>query len=257
MRLYFKFFAIHLKSEMAYPGSFVLSCCGRLMFTLASLFSIRILMGRFGAVGGYGLGDVLLGFGVVMTAYNLAECIARGFDSFEKIIRQGQLDQLLVRPRSLVFQVICQDMRLASVTNILVGGAVIAYAVRISGIQWTLPKVLVLVSMVLCGSLLFFGAYLAFAALCFVTLEGLEVMNIFTDGIREYSRYPYDVYGKGVLWFTTIVMPMALVQTWPLGYLMGTGPGWYGLLPLASLWFLLPCYGLWRLGVRRYRSAGS
>ena len=257
MRLYFKFFAIHLKSELAYPGSFVLSCCGRLLFTLASLFGIHILLGRFGAVGGYDLGAVLLGFGVVMTAGNIAECFARGFDAFGKIVRQAQFDRLLVRPRGLVFQVVCQDLRLASFSNVLLGGAVIAYAVRVSGIVWTVPKALVLGSMVLCGSLLFFGAFLVYAALCFVTLEGLEVMNIFTDGIREYSRYPFDVYGKGVLCFTTLVMPMALVQTWPLQYLLGRGPGWYGLLPLLSLWFLIPCYALWHLGVRHYCSAGS
>jgi len=257
MRLYLKFFAIHLKSEMAYSASFFMSCGGRLLYTLASLFSIHILMNRFGVVSGHTLGEILLGFGVVMTAYNIAECFARGFDSFEKIIRQGQLDRLLVRPKPLVFQVICQDMRLASLSNILIGGTVIAYAIKTSGIFWTVPKVLVLIAMVLCGSLLFFGAYLMFAALCFLTLEGLEVMNIFTDGIREYSRYPYDVYGKGVLWLTTIVMPMALVQYWPLRYLMGTGPAWYGILPMLSLWFLIPCFCLWRLGVRRYCSAGS
>ena len=257
MRLYLKFFAIHLKSEMAYPASFFMSCGGCLIFTFASLFSIHILMGRFGTVGGHTLGEILLGFGVVMTAANIAECFARGFDAFGKIVRQAQFDRLLVRPRSLVFQVVCQDLRLASFTNVLVGSTVIAYAVRISGILWTLPKILVLISMVLCGSLLFFGAFLVYAALCFITLEGLEVMNIFTDGIREYSRYPYDVYGKGVLWFTTIIMPMALVQYWPLRYLIGTGPGWYGLLPILSLWFLIPCYALWRLGVRHYCSTGS
>ena len=52
-------------------------------------------------------------------------------------------------------------------------------------------------------------------------------------------------------------MPLALVQYWPLQYLLDRGPGWYGLLPLLSLLFLLPCAGAWRLGVRHYRSTGS
>ena len=257
MRLYFKFFAIHLKSEMAYPASFFLACCGRLMLMISSLIGIRIVMDRFGSIAGHSLGEILLGFGVVVTAFNLAECFARGFDAFSKTVKQAQFDRLMVRPRGLVFQVICQDLRLASATNILAGCLVIVRAVRISGIVWTFPKVLVLVSMLLCGSLLFLGVFLVYAALCFVTLEGLEFMNIFTDGIREYSRYPFDVYGKGVLWFTTAVMPMAMVQYWPLQYLMDSGPMQYGLFPLLSLWFLLPCYGAWRLGVRHYRSAGS
>lgn len=257
MKLYLKFFAIHIKSELAYPASFFMSCVGKFLYTFASLFSIQLLINQFHTVGGHSLGEILLGFGVVMTASNLAECFARGFDAFGKIVRQAQFDRIMVRPRSLIFQVICQDLRLASVTNLIVGGAVILYSINLCRITWTMPKMLVLIAMILCGGLLFFGVFLIYAALCFYTLEGLEIMNIFTDAVREYSRYPFDVYGKAVLFITTVIMPVALVQYWPLQYLMGNGPGWYGLLPILSLCFLIPCYCIWRVGVRHYCSAGS
>lgn len=257
MRLYWKFFSIHLKSEMAYPASFFLSCAGRLLVTVNSLLGIIVIMWRFGAIGDYTAGEVLLGFGVVMTAFNIAECFARGFDVFSKIVREGTFDRLVVRPRGLVFQVICQDMRMASLPNIVLGSLVILYGARASGIAWTVPKALVLLSMVACGSLLFFGVFLVYAALCFFTMEGLEFINIFTDGIRTFSQFPFDIYGKGVLFFTTAVMPMAMVQYWPLQYLMGKGRAIYGMFPVLSLWFLIPCWLAWRLGIRHYASAGS
>lgn len=255
MRLYWKFFSIHLKSEMAYPASFFLSCAGRLLCTINCLAGIGLMMWRFGSIGDYTAGEVLLGFGVVMTAFNIAECFARGFNQFSKIVREGTLDRLAVRPRGLVFQVICQDTRMASLPNIVLGIAVIACGA--AGIVWTVPKALVLLSMVVCGSLLFFGMFLVYAALCFFTMEGLEVLNIFTDGIRTFSQFPFDIYGKGVLFFTTAVMPMAMVQYWPLQYLMGKGGAVYGLFPVLSLWFLIPCWLAWRLGIRHYASAGS
>lgn len=257
MRLYWKFFSIHLKSEMAYPASFFLSCAGRLLVTVNSLLGIIVIMWRFSAIGDYTAGEVLLGFGVVMTAFNIAECFARGFDVFSKIVREGTFDRLVVRPRGLVFQVICQDMRMASLPNIVLGSLVILYGARASGIAWTVPKALVLLSMVACGSLLFFGVFLVYAALCFFTMEGLEFINIFTDGIRTFSQFPFDIYGKGVLFFTTAVMPMAMVQYWPLQYLMGKGRAIYGMFPVLSLWFLIPCWLAWRLGIRHYASAGS
>lgn len=257
MKLYWKFFSIHLKSEMAYPASFFLSCVGRLLCTINCLVGIGLMMWRFGSIGDYTAGEVLLGFGVVMTAFNIAECFARGFDQFSKIVREGTFDRLVVRPRGLVFQVICQDTRMASLPNIVLGIAVIAYGVSVSGIAWTVPKALVLLSMVACGSLLFFGMFLVYAALCFFTMEGLEVLNIFTDGIRTFSQFPFDIYGKGVLFFTTAVMPMAMVQYWPLQYLMGKGGPIYGMFPVLSLWFLIPCWLAWRLGIRHYASAGS
>ena len=154
-------------------------------------------------------------------------------------------------------QVICQDLRLSALGNVLLGFGMLAWAILRGNIAWTLGRALTLAAMVLCGALLFFAVFLIYATLCFFTLEGLEILNIFTDGVKEHGRYPFDVYGKGVLWFLTALLPFALVQYWPLEYLMGRGPGWYGLLPLVSLWFLIPTYALWRFGVRRYRSAGS
>ena len=50
------------------------------------------------------------------------------------------------------------------------------------------------------------------AGISFFTIEGLEFMNIFTDGSREFGKYPLSVYGKGVLKFMTYVIPFALVQ---------------------------------------------
>ena len=71
------------------------------------------------------------------------------------------------------------------------------------------------------------------------------------------GKYPFGVYGKPVLLVLTFLVPLALVQHWPLQYLLDRGPAWYGLLPLVSLLFLIPCALLWRLGVRHYCSTGS
>lgn len=257
LKLYWKYFSIHLQSEMAYPGSFFLSCVGRMLLTISTLLGIHVMMWRFGTLGDYNLGQILLGYGVVVTGFHLAECFARGFDAFGQIIRKGTFDLFLIRPAPLIFQVICQDTRMASLPNIFLSLGILIRGAYTGGIHWNLPKVLVLISMVLCGALLFFGAFLVYASICFHTLEGLEIMNIFTDGIRNYSRYPYDVYGKGVLWITTVIMPMAMVQYWPLQYLIGKGNWIFGLFPLLSLLFLVPCYMLWKSGVRHYCSSGS
>lgn len=257
MKLYLKFFAIHLKSEMAYPGAFFLRCIGRILLTINSLLGIHVMLWRFGDIAGYSADEVLLGFGVVKTAFSLAECFARGFDRFDHIVRQGSFDRLMVRPRGLIFQTICQDIRLDALPDTLLGFLVIFYGVRVAAIAWNAARILVLLSMLLCGSLLFFGAFLLYAALCFYTYEGLELFNIFTHGIRTYSQFPFDIYGRGVLFFTTCIIPMAMVQTWPLRYLTGRGSWIYGLFPIASLWFLIPCYAVWRQGVKHYCSAGS
>lgn len=255
MKLYFHSLALHVKSRMAYRGSFFLECVGHALIGLNLFLGVLFLTDRFGTVGGYTVRECALCCGTVLTAATLAECFGRGFDIFNHVLSSAQFDRLLVRPRSLMAQVLCGDLRLNSLPRLAEGAALIVWG---SGaVDWTAGRAAVLFLMVLCGAALFFGIFLIYAALCFFTLEGLEVMNIFTDGAREYGKYPFGVYGRGVLWLLTILVPLALCQHWPFQYLLGRGPWWYGLLPLLALLFLIPSYFLWRLGVRHYRSTGS
>lgn len=112
--------------------------------------------------------------------------------------------------------------------------------------------------MLLGGIAVFSSLFVVYAALCFFTIEGLEFMNIFTDGGREFGTYPLSIYGKEILKFFTFVVPLALFQYFPLLYLLGrTDNLLYMFAPLFSLLFSLPAYLLWRLGVKRYTSTGS
>ena len=117
---------------------------------------------------------------------------------------------------------------------------------------------MVLVLMLAGGVCVFCGLFLLYAAICFFTIEGLEFMNIFTDGGREFGSYPMSVYGDGILRFFTFVVPIACFQYWPLLYLLGkTDSPVCMLSPLAGVLFLIPCWVLWRVGVRHYQSTGS
>ena len=108
------------------------------------------------------------------------------------------------------------------------------------------------------GAAVFSGLFMVYAALCFFTLDGLEFMNILTDGAREYGKYPIGIYGKRMLQFCTLVVPYALIQYYPLLYLLGrTTSLWNMVMPLFAVIFLIPCYVLWRVGVRHYKSSGS
>ena len=257
MRLYLSFLSLHLKSAMTYRGSFLLSCLGQLLVTVNTFLGVKFLMDRFGTIAGYTLPQLALCFAVILAATSLAECFARGLDAFASVLSEARFDRLLVRPRGLLFQLLCEKMKLSMVPRLLQAVLMLVWVISAGAVRWTAPTAAVLVLMILCGAALFFGLFLINAALCFFTLEGLEVMNIFTDGPREYGKYPFGIYGKGVLWILTLLVPLALVQHWPLQYLLDRGPVWYGFLPLVSLLFLIPCAAVWRLGVRHYRSTGS
>ena len=124
--------------------------------------------------------------------------------------------------------------------------------------DWGLSNVLTLLFMIFGGTMLFIALFLVEAAFCFFTIADGGILNMLTYGAKEHGKYPMDIYGKGIMNFCTYIIPYALVQYYPLLYLIGRSEN-IGLifLPLLGFLFTLPCYGFFRYGLRKYQSAGS
>ncbi len=256
--LYGHYVSIQIKSMMQYKASFFLSALGQFLVSFNVFLGMFFLFMRFSTVAGFTYSQVLLCFSIFLMEFSLAECVGRGFDTFSSMVRKGEFDRVMVRPRGLVLQVLGSRFELTRFGRMLQAVVMFVYGVAKSQVRWTGAKVMTVVFMLAGGTAVFFGLFLAYAALCFFTLEGLEVMNIFTDGAREFGKYPVGVYGKRILQFCTWVIPYALIQYYPLLYLLDQRTGiWWSFTPLLGGLFLIPCYGLWHLGVRRYQSSGS
>ncbi len=212
MRLYFRYFGIHLRSAMQYKTSFLLTVFGQTMTTLTAFLGIYFLMNRFNTVDGFTRNEVLLCFSVVLMAFSLAECFARGFDEFSRMIGNGEFERILTRPRSLILQVLGSKIEFTRVGRFIYALIVLVYTIINCGIHWSADKIFTLILMIVCGTLVFSALFVVFASLCFFTTDGLEFMNILTDGGREFGAYPFSVYGKHILRFYTFIVPVALCQ---------------------------------------------
>jgi len=256
--LYVKYFSMHLKSQMQYKTSFFFTTLGQFLVSFSAFLGITFLFARFDSVGGFAYEEVLICFAVMLMAFSLSELIGRGFDRFPMLLGNGGFDRALVRPRNVVFQVLASQIDFSRLGRFTQAVVVFVFALPRSGIDWTWDKILTLCLMIICGSLLFFGLFVVYAAFSFFTIEGLEFMNVLTDGGREHGRLPFSVYGDGVLKFLTYVVPLALVQYYPLLYLTGREESiLYAFTPVLALLFLLPCWGFFRFGMSRYKSTGS
>lgn len=257
-RLYCKYISIHIKSMMQFKLSFFLTAMGQFLVSFTAILGVYFLLERFHTVKGYSFTDILLCAAVILMAWSLAECVARGLDQFPKAISNGEFDRMLVRPRGEIFQILASKFELTRLGRMLQGIVMLTIAFSQSSIHWTFSKILTLLFMIAGGTVLFSCLFLLYAAFSFFTLEGLEFMNVLTDGGKEFGQYPLAVYGKAVLTFCTVVVPYAWFQQIPLDYLTGSSDNALRMLaPLVCVLFFIPCYAFWRFGLHHYRSTGS
>ena len=257
-RLYLHYISINIRSMMQYKTSFFLSATGQFLVSFNVFLGIYFMFQRFSKVKGFTYSEVLLCYAIVLMEFSLAEMFARGFDTFSGMVRHGEFDRFMVRPRNEILQVLGNKFELTRIGRMLQAIVMFVYGIASSDVNWTFLKVLTVLFMLIGGTAIFSGLFLIYAALCFFTLDGLEFMNVFTDGAREFGKYPLGIYGEKVLMFTTFIIPYALVQYYPLLYLLDRETSvFYVVLPLLACLFLLPCLRLWKFGVRKYQSSGS
>jgi len=260
VKLFAKYLLILFKSQMQYRTSFWLLTAGQFFVPLTVFAGLYFMFERFGQIRGWDFYEVALCFAVIHMSFAISECVARGFDSFSQLIVNGDFDRLLVRPRGTVLQVLGSRFEFTRIGRLLQSVAVLAWAVSALPLEWNGLKVLTLGLMIAAGVLIFTGIFMLAATMCFWTVQGLEVANIFTDGGREMAQYPLNIYEHWVARFFTFIIPFGTVNYYPLLYILDKNAGndaLHMLAPLAGFVFIVPCLLVWRFGVRHYRSTGS
>ena len=260
MKLYLKYVYYLMKSQLQYKASFAMSALTQFIMPFALIAGIYFLFERFGSIQGWTRYEVFMCYAVIGISFAASECFARGFDKFSDMIRTASFDQILTRPRGTVLQVLGSGFDIKRIGHFVQGTLVLVVAIVGADIAWDFTRVIMLMNMLIGGSIIFSGVYMLQAAAAFWTVEALEVANIFTHGIKEHASYPLNIFPRWITAFFTFIIPFGTINYLPLQYLLGKtdGNGWlYAFLPLMGALFILPCILVWKIGVRKYSSAGS
>ena len=258
VKLYFESFKNNIKSQLEYKSSFIINSISQLFVFFTYYFVIIALFNKFDNIKGFSVYEVLLCFSIIHFGFAFNETFFRGIDKFEDLVIDGSLDRFLVRPQGILFQVLCTKVDFVKVLRILQSLIVMVIAILNLDIVWNISKVIVLLLMMLASILIFFGLFVLTASYCFVTIQGLEVKNLFTDGGKNLAQYPISIYRKGVVFFFTFIIPYGFINYYPLLYFIDrTDNILYMLSPLLVVVFLIPCLLSFKMGLKHYNSAGS
>jgi ABC-2 type transport system permease protein len=264
LRLYLRYVSISLRSQMQYRASFLMQALSHFLITGSEFLGLAAVFQRFGQIKGWTLPEVGLFYAMISLAFALAEAIPRGFDRFGQLVQSGDFDRVLLRPRSAAFQIVGQEFQLMRIGRFTQGLMVLIWAAHVLHIDWTLPKITLLLASILGGACLFSGLFILQATICFWTVDSIEMVNCTTYGGVEAAQFPLTIYRP---WFRQIfvfLIPLATINYLPAHAILGRpetalgAPLWTQYAsPLVGLAFLLICLQFWRLGVRHYRSTGS
>lgn len=258
MKLYIDYLKLHFKSILEYKLSFILSLISQIFVFFTYYFLIIAMFDKFSNLQGYNVYEVLLTFSIIHFGFSMNETFARGIDQFDNLIIEGSFDRILLRPKNILLQVVGYQIDYTKLARIVQSLIVMIIALINLNVEWSLLKVICLILMLMSSCVIFFGIFLLAASYCFLTVQGLEVRNVFTDGGKHAAQYPIGIFNKIFVKIFTYIIPYALVNYYPLMYFVGkTDNILYAFLPLIVFLYLIPCFLIFNKGSKNYLSTGS
>jgi len=263
LRLYGRSMAILIKSQLQYPLSFFLQTVAQLIMEGGEMLAVILLMDRFDHLNQWTPGNLYFFFGLMSVTFYITECFGRGITgNFPSMVRSGQLDTLLIRPRGILTQVLCSAVDPRRITCIAVGTVSLVMGSRMSAVAWSAGKALLLAESIFCGFWLILGLFLIEAILCIHSVKSVEIANALTYGGRSACQYPVDAFPRPLRVLFTVIAPFALVMHVPASCILGKPifgwPEWTAwVTPLSGILLFAIMRGLFLRAVRFYRSAGS
>ena len=256
---------VQIRGQMQYRLPFFFDLFGTLFITLTEFTSFALVLPRFENIGGWTLGEVAVLYGTVNISFGLMDMLFSGFDpsNFGRQVRLGAFDQLLLRPISITLQVFGMEFMLRRIGRIAVGGGILALALHLTNIHWTVTKGLLLL-LAIAGQVAYFGGlFMIGATITFWTVESIEFVNILTYGGTELISYPMHIYPDWLRRFFTYVLPAIFLNYYPALYILDK-PDPFGLpayapwlAPAAGLLILAAAARCWRFGIAHYQSTGT
>ncbi len=258
MRLYIESFKMHIKSLIEYKKSFILGFLSQFIVFFSYYFIILTIFTKFNNIKGFTVYEVLLCFSIIQFGYSINEVFARGIDRFDDLIITGKFDLLLLRPRNILLQVLCSKIDLMKISRTIQAVIILIISLINLNINFDIYKIITLILMLISSIVIFFSIFLIMASYCFITVQGLEITNVFTDGGKHMAQYPIGIFNKTFMFIFTFLIPYAFVNYYPLLYILGkTDNILYAFSPLLVFIFLIPALLSFKFGIKRYTSVGS
>ena len=173
LALYGRYVGASIRSQLQYRTQLVMMLLGTLAVTGSEFVAIWGLFDRFGQIRGWRLPEIALFYGLISITWAVCDALSRGLDVFADLVRSGDFDRLLVRPRSPMLQLLGHELTLRRFGRLAQGAVVLGYAVWAGDIAWTPGRLALLPATIACGACAMLGILVLQATSVFWTIETL------------------------------------------------------------------------------------
>ncbi len=259
LTLLVEYFIQYSKVRLAYRGDFLISAVTTTVATVFGIAVVWLIFGRVPNVLGWSFYEILFLYGFSLLPMALFNMVSVNLYYFGEIyIVEGKFDRVLLRPISSLFQIVCEQFRLESLGDGVLGlFLVITCAAKLDldfgPVAWAF-----LALAAICGCIIYLSIFLMLTCISFWMEDRVGVIPPVYN-MLTFGRYPLDIYNPFIKFLLSWIVPFGFATFYPAASLLRADVyrlyAW--LLPLVTAILAALALSIWSRGVRNYSSTGS
>lgn len=243
---------VNLASAMAYRISFLSQALFMILNDVFLLFFWWVLLQSVPDVGGWGMSQIWLMYGLAAGGYGLLAIFAGNTFSLARLIADGQLDYYLALPKSVLLHALVSQTDFAGAGDLGFGLVVGALGCRANGSSYWLFLYFMLTAAAILGAFVVIVQSMAF----FVG-RSESVSQQVSQSIMSLAMYPGGIYRGASRFLVTFIIPAGLMVHLPVQTLVQFKWSTVLTVTLAAGMFWALAILFFRLGLKRYESGNQ
>ena len=237
-----------IRTSMMDRTNFILQLGGMMLNDVFFLALWFMFFAGFRRIGSWGLPDVALLLGLIMTIVGISGVFFGGFRDMAATILRGEIDALLTQPKAVLPRLLARESIANAWGDIIMGSWMLF---TFAGLSWhQLPLVLLCL---ISGATVYISSAVAYASLAFWVAGARSFARDLTDFMLLFSSYPGNVYSGATKFVAYSLLPAGFVVLVPVTFLRSPSPHYFGFLVASALGYAAIAAVSFRLGMRRYR----
>lgn len=250
------------RSMRVHRANLVMLFLGSAAIQGTQLAFIGVLLGAFGAIAGWTVGEVAFLYGLRLTAHGVCTINFGQHRSSAMAIRNGDWDRYLLRPAGPLMQMLTRYFNPGTIGDLVLGLAILLIAATMIDVAWNPGLIMFLIAAAISGGLVEAGLQIGLSGLDFRWGPMTRVKDTVDRVLTDFGAYPMAIFGTIGGWLLTFMIPLAFMAYLPATVILGhtddlVVPLWMAQAsPLAGPLLLVAGIGFFRLMSRYYASPG-
>jgi ABC-2 type transport system permease protein len=243
---------------MQYRIDFYISSIGMIVGNLLGILSLSILFKSIPNILGWTYYELLFIYGFSLIVLSPLQLFFDNLWNLPTYLITGDFIKYYLKPINIFFYYFAEIFDIKGISQLLIGIFTLFYSWKKLQIELSIINIGILIISIISGSLVMISLMVIASSVAFWVLNVTPLLN-FIFRLREYTKYPMDIFDPFLRFIFSFVIPIAFVAYYPSKIFLRHSNNnnlLVLILPFIGISLFLIAYKIWTKGAKRYTGTG-